>query len=204
MSRLFTTSSLIALTATIFLSMTGTASASLEVHISVGCDYRVETPEPSHECEIGDEPDGYLEVSEALFYDFCTEHPNGETVCEEDQYAAANALYGNIIHAKEVGQYHVTWWHHGAGTVLGTWAFTMRPAGSPPGGGTTTESPGIIPPPPAPVVTPPAPGGPSAACLAAKARTKVLSAKLKKAGKKKKPKIRAKLRKARAGAASAC
>lgn len=198
MARLF--GIIVALSVASISLTSATASASTEVSTYVGCDSLAATPVPSHECEIGNSPGGYLEANENLEYDICTKHPNGETVCEEHQNATAFILFGNVIPAKEVGQYQVVWSRTGAGTELGSWTFTMRAAGSPPPG-TTPESPGGTPP---PSNMPTAPSGPSARCLTAKSRVKALSAKLKSAGKKQKPKIKAKLRKARAGVASAC
>ncbi|HWB69489.1 MAG TPA: hypothetical protein VG518_05890 [Solirubrobacterales bacterium] len=191
---------LLALSGLMFLLTSGIASASTEVSTYVGCDSLAATPVPSHECEIGNSPGGYLEANENLEYDICTKHPSGETVCEEHQNATASILFGNVIPAKEVGQYQVVWSRTGVGTELGSWTFTMRAAGSPPE--TSPESPGGSTPPPAAMPAPPS--GPSAKCLAAKGRAKALAKKLKNAGKKQKPKLRAKLRKARAGVGSAC
>lgn len=203
MRKLLVLCSLVVSTTALLAAGANTASASTEVSTFVGCDSTAKTPVPSHECEIGDSPGGYLEANEDLVYDICTKHPNGESVCETDQNSFAYILFGNVIVAKEVGQYLVTWTKTGEGSTLyGSWAFAMRAAGSPPPP-TTTPEPGPTTS-TTPAVLPSIPSGPSTACLAARARTKVLSAKLKKANKAKKPKIRAKLKKARAAVASAC
>jgi hypothetical protein len=202
MRKPFVSSSLIALMATLFLSTAGTALATTEVSTFAGCDSLSPTPVPSHECEIGDSPGGYLKSNEQIFYDICTKHPNGESVCETNQSAAPNVLFGNVIVAKEVGQYLVTWTKTGEGsTSYGSWTFTMKAAGSsqPPESTPENRAPA-----PVPVVTPPIASQQSVACTVAKRHTKTLAAKLKTAGKNQKSKVRARLRKARATVASAC
>ncbi len=187
----------------LLLGMLLAAAASLSIPLSasaasyttfVGCDDLSGAPIPSHTCELGDFPGAYFESDVDTEYDVCVEFPGGGFLCAEEQAAEAGIVYVNSITTTLTGNHFVYWFVEGV--EVGAWTFRMDAPVPPP-------LP-IVPAPPAltPSLVPPVQ---STACLKARVQIEKLKGQLRKAtGTKRKSKIRAKLRKARAASRNAC
>lgn len=170
------------------------AAGAAEVETYVGCGVTVSTT-PADNCTLGDTPGAFFEADENVEYDVCVEFPNTNFLCAEEQFAEAGVLYVNEITTEQLGEHFVLWFVEGV--EVGSWSFRIDappPPATPP-----VTAPAPLAPPALPAV------GPSAACINAKARVRVLGNQLSKASKpKRKAKLRGQLKRARAAKQRLC
>lgn len=183
----------------------GTALAVVgpEFETYVGCGTTASTA-PSHECELGDAVGAFFESSEEVEFDVCVEFPNEEVLCAEEQRAEAGVLYVNEIETELAGTHHVFWFLTGTEEEIGSWSFEMKepppPPAPPPPPTITVPVPTVVPVP----VPVPVPSRESSGCANAHKRVRALEKRLRHASSRRKPILRAKLRKARAAVRRAC
>ncbi len=179
-------------TAAVFLAAPLQAGAA-EYKTFVGCDDFAVTPVPSHACQVSDFPAAYFESDVDAEYDVCVEFPGGFFECLEEELAKAKVLSVISIPAGVPGDYFVSWYV--GEDEVGFWDFRIDAPAPPPTPPVTVPS---LPAPPVLTVAP------SAKCLKAQQRVAKLKARLKKAGREQRGKIRSQLKKARTAAKNAC
>lgn len=89
----------------------------------VGCSIS-SVAQPSHICQIGDDPGAFFESAEAeVEYEVCVTFPGPSTICAEEQSAEAEVLYVNEITTNITGNHLVTWYVEGV--EIASWSFRM-------------------------------------------------------------------------------
>jgi hypothetical protein len=181
------------------LAVQPAASPAANITAYVGCSINA-TAIASHVCQIGDAPGAFFESDVDTEYEICLTFPDAETLCVEEEPAEAGVLYVNEITTDLTGNYLTSWYIEGV--EVASWSFRMDAPPAPP-----VQTPPTSTPTPAPAAAPvvtPSPVVPPA-CLQAQQQVEKLKARLHKAvGSKKKAKVRASLKSARATAKKAC
>lgn len=94
----------------------------------VGCGLTAQTA-PAHVCTVGDEPGAFFESEEDTEYEVCVTFPSAETLCSEEEFAAAETLYVNQIFTNLAGNHLVRWYVEGV--EVASWSFRLEAAPTP-------------------------------------------------------------------------